>query len=156
MVQWLEHLKLLQRTWLQFPAPTWWIPKVCFPVPGDSMPSSDLLRHQAHMWYRHIHGDRHLYTLSKYIIKKFYGGAGLWLSSQSIPDPKFNPLPAACKPGMVACNLSSREAGQGGLGMVILSYRASEGQPRMHETLSQTYRQVNIFSRTGNYPPFYL
>jgi hypothetical protein len=50
MVPLLGGLVLLQRTWVQFPAPTWWLR-----VPGDPVPSSDLCRHQAYTQSPYIH-----------------------------------------------------------------------------------------------------
>jgi hypothetical protein len=41
MAQWLRALVLL--------APTWWFTTIITPIPGDLIPSSDLLRHQAHI-----------------------------------------------------------------------------------------------------------
>lgn len=52
-----EHLMRSQGTQVLFPAPISRLTTILTPAPGDLMPSSDLLRYQAPMWYIHIHVD---------------------------------------------------------------------------------------------------
>lgn len=53
-----EELMLLQRIQAQCPASPWQSQPSLTPDPGDLMPSSDLLRHQAYTCYTDIHTGR--------------------------------------------------------------------------------------------------
>ena len=58
-----EHLLLFWWTWSQFAAPTWHVTSICNSSSRDMTSSSDLLGHQAHMWYTDIHtGKFHIQT----------------------------------------------------------------------------------------------
>ena len=58
MAQQLRALAALPEDWLL----TQKLTAICIaPVPGDLVPSSDLLGHQAHMWYTAIHSSKTSY-----------------------------------------------------------------------------------------------
>lgn len=55
----LEHLLLLQRTYVQVPAPTWWLRLPITAALLDMTPSFGLHRHR---WYINIHvGKTHIH-----------------------------------------------------------------------------------------------
>jgi hypothetical protein len=74
-----EHLPLLQRTWIQWPGPTWRLTAICISCSRNLMPSSNLPRprhvygthththtHTPHTHTPHTHTHTHTHTQSAY------------------------------------------------------------------------------------------
>jgi hypothetical protein len=49
-----------EQTWIQSPAPTWWLTTAC--TLGILTSFSDLLGYQAHIWCTYIHAGKHSYS----------------------------------------------------------------------------------------------
>lgn len=74
IAQRLGTLAALPKTWIQFPASTWWLSTVVTPTSGDVMPPSGLFGH-LHMTHTHRDTYTHTYTYVKVIKiseEKFY------------------------------------------------------------------------------------